>query len=66
MAKLNKGDICPGCREGEVRRVRRHAWMRWLPRSKCYRCDDCKTRFLTICGWALRLPKRKVRLRPQD
>ena len=66
MANLKSGDACPKCREGEVYRVRRRDWMRWLPSSKYYKCDDCGGRFLTTRGWTLRLPKRKTRRLDED
>jgi transposase-like protein len=56
MAKIRQGSSCPRCREGKVERVRRKDWMRRLPQSKHYRCKACGTQYLTLWGWAVRLP----------
>jgi hypothetical protein len=59
MTKLHTGERCPRCRDGEIFRVPRRRWMRLLPSSKHYLCNDCLTRFLTVCAMAIRLPKAK-------
>lgn len=60
MMKLEHGATCSCCQAGTIKRVRRYDWMRRLPRSKHYQCEACQARFLTIYGWAIRLPKRPL------
>jgi hypothetical protein len=56
--------VCPRCKREEVRRRRRKTWMRRLPRSKHYECDNCTTRFLSIFGGIIRLPLTRLRQAP--
>ena len=57
MGRMEKGSLCPRCRKGKVYRIRRKDWMRRLPKSKHFRCEDCRAHFLTIYGWTIRLQK---------
>lgn len=57
LAKLFRDDICPQCGIGTLRRTPRGNWMRWLPVSKQLQCRSCQARYLTLIGWAIRLPK---------
>jgi hypothetical protein len=50
---------CPSCGNGILERRRRKFWMRLVPGSKCYVCDWCLARYLTVYG-------RPIRLSPQD
>lgn len=59
MQKLGSDDPCPNCRKGKLQRLQRKTWMRNLPQTKYYKCEDCNTKFLTIYGWAIKLPKRQ-------
>ncbi|MCX5890052.1 MAG: hypothetical protein NTY36_11430 [Deltaproteobacteria bacterium] len=60
MKELKTGQLCPWCREEQVVRVHRQGWMNWLPKSKYYHCHACRSRFLTISGWAIPLPRKKT------
>jgi hypothetical protein len=50
-AKLGRGEVCPGCKIGEVKRLAPHIWMRLIPRAGHFACRKCGTRFLTIYKW---------------
>jgi hypothetical protein len=56
-AGLKTGSLCPKCLESKVQRMQRSDWMRWLPRSKHYKCLACQTGFLTIGAFVLKLGK---------
>ena len=58
MKKLGSGDICPHCQKGKLHRLQRKPWMRHLPKTKYYKCEECHAKFLTIYGWAVKLPKK--------
>jgi hypothetical protein len=49
--------ICPRCDKKELVRIRRHKWMRLLPRSSHYRCLECKARFLVVWRLEIKIPK---------
>jgi hypothetical protein len=57
MTKIEKGSLCPRCGGEKLYRTNRRRWMRRFPQSKHYQCGDCRADFLTIFGWAIRLPK---------
>jgi hypothetical protein len=59
MARIEEGDHCPQCREGRLSRVRRRGWMRWIPKSRHYKCKNCQAGYLTIWVWTLRLKAKK-------
>lgn len=58
MDKMEQGSLCPKCGGGQVHRIRRRPWMRRFPQSKYYHCTGCRARFLTVYGWAVRLPNK--------
>jgi len=58
MKKLGLDDTCPQCLKGKLQRLQRKPWMRSLPNTKFYKCEECHATFLTIYGWAIKLPKR--------
>jgi hypothetical protein len=60
MGKMEQGSLCPRCGDGKVRRIVRRSWMRRFPKSKHFRCKACRAQFLTIFGWAIRLPEKPV------
>lgn len=65
MPKLGSGDTCPQCKKGKLHRLQRKPWMRNLPKTKYYKCEECNAKFLTIYGWAIKLPKtRRIDRRP--
>jgi hypothetical protein len=39
---------CPVCKDGDLRRIKREAWVALVPFSKYYNCSRCKTSFLRI------------------
>ncbi len=39
---------CPKCKREELTRIRRHSWMRYIPNSRLYECNFCRTDFLVI------------------
>ncbi|MEW5736908.1 MAG: hypothetical protein AB1921_18840 [Thermodesulfobacteriota bacterium] len=49
-------DLCPHCRTGILRRIRRSRIMRLLPESRHYACPFCHSTFLFFLG------SRKIRL----
>ena len=56
MAWLVFKKMCPKCFGRRIRRVERRAWMRYLPKSKYYRCNNCRTGVLVLfdkmaCKW---------------
>jgi LysM repeat protein len=55
------GIICPRCKEGGVSRYRRKAWMRLLPCSKHFECNNCNARFLSVFGGIMKLPLTRLR-----
>ena len=57
FVRLRTGSPCPHCRQDTVQRLKRRDWMRRLSSSKYYKCAGCKTRFLALYGFAIRLPK---------
>jgi len=46
------GIRCPKCRSktGGIRRLRRLSWMRRLPASKHFECQECGIRYVFILG----------------
>jgi len=59
MARIKEGDPCPQCQEGKLYRVHRKGWMRWIPKSRHYKCKNCQAGYLTIWVWTLRLKAKK-------
>jgi hypothetical protein len=48
MARVVFEKICPRCRSHRLRRVERKKWMRYLPHSKFYKCQKCRTGLLML------------------
>ena len=42
--------LCPGCRTGNLRRVRRNRLMRLVPESRHFACPFCQSTFLYFLG----------------
>jgi hypothetical protein len=39
---------CPRCSSHRLRRIERKKWMRYLPKSKYYQCQKCRTHMLVL------------------
>ena len=48
MAILVRGKSCPRCRNIERHRLRRSFWMRLLPGSRYYLCENCEVKFVSL------------------
>ena len=48
MGILIKGKACPKCKDGHRFRVKRSTWMRIIPGTKCYKCVDCDSKYLSV------------------
>ncbi|MCG6872282.1 MAG: phage terminase large subunit family protein [Gammaproteobacteria bacterium] len=46
---------CPHCGSPHLGRTRRQVWMRGIPGSRRYRCEDCGRRTLVLGRAAVRL-----------
>jgi hypothetical protein len=50
------GATCPRCKRGRLCRRQRKSWMRLIPYSKQFECDNCDARLLSIFGGIMKLP----------
>ena len=52
MIKYFRENRCPVCESplSESHRIRRKFWMRLLPRTCYYRCNECYSKFVTVLG----------------
>ena len=48
MAIFSRGKSCPQCRNIARHRIRRSFWMRLLPGSRHYLCENCEGKFLSV------------------
>jgi hypothetical protein len=48
MALVVFKKICPKCGSQKIRRLERKPWMRYLSKSKYYRCNECRTGMLVL------------------
>jgi LysM repeat protein len=55
------GIFCPNCKEGGVSRSRRKAWMRLIPCSKHFKCNNCDARFISVFGGIIILPLTRLK-----
>ncbi len=39
---------CPKCKREELTRIPRHSWMRYIPYSRLYECNFCRSDILVI------------------
>ena len=39
---------CPKCKRTSLTRIKRHKWMRYLPQSKHYECDFCRSNIVFL------------------
>ncbi|APF20564.1 hypothetical protein Calab_1300 [Caldithrix abyssi DSM 13497] len=39
---------CPKCKRNSLTRIKRLQWMRYLPNSKHYECDFCRSNIVFI------------------
>ena len=66
LQRIQQGDSCGLCKEGELKRIKRKVWMHCFPLSKHYVCSECYHRFLTIHGHLLiKLPKDERLMTPK-
>ena len=47
-AIITSGKACPECKSMAGYRIRRRFWMRLVPRSKFYHCEDCGCNYVTV------------------
>jgi hypothetical protein len=55
------GAICPRCKQGRLSRRQRKSWMRLIPYSKHFECDNCDARLLSIFGGIMKLPLTRLK-----
>jgi hypothetical protein len=48
MTIFVRGKSCPQCRNIARHRIRRSFWMRLLPGSRHYLCENCEAKFMSV------------------